>query len=51
MKVVYASAIILLMLVVSGCSTSRVQQSSYNNDSAQWQKSQSKKALQELEKE
>ena len=49
MKIIYTCAIILLMLVVSGCSNA--QQSSYNNDSAQWQKSQSKKALQDLEKE
>ena len=51
MKTTRINVIILLMLVFSGCSTNRVQQSSYNNDSAQWQKSQSEKALQDLEKE
>ncbi len=49
MKTIYVGVIILLTLIVNGCSN--VQQSSYNNDSAQWQKSQSKKALEVLEKE
>jgi uncharacterized protein YceK len=49
MKIVYVNLMILFILAISGCSN--VGQSSYNNDSAIWQKAQSQKALQDLEKE
>ncbi|MDQ1264763.1 MAG: hypothetical protein QG559_1764 [Campylobacterota bacterium] len=49
MKIVYIYMLILLALIMNGCASK--EQSSYNNDSAQWQKSQAKKAIENLEKE
>ncbi len=49
MKTVYVGVMILFTMLFSGCSAT--EQSSYGNDSAHHQKSQSKKALQDLEKE
>lgn len=49
MKIIYIYILVLLTLIINGCASK--EQSSYNNDSAQWQKSQAKKAIENLEKE
>jgi len=49
MKMFFLSIVVLIAALFQGCSNT--QQSSYNNNAAAWQKAESKKALEALDRE